>query len=80
MKKKYLAILLGLTMTVSSLCVYPAGASSPGTDTAGSSTDEVPAAASSKVTEKSDGEVPDMANGAPPEKPDGEVPDMANGA
>ncbi len=74
MKKKYLSILLGLVLTVTSVSVCTASdavSENPG--------GEPPTAQSGEIPEKPDGEQPAAPNGEAPEKPDGEQPAMQNG-
>lgn len=76
MKKKYVAVMLGLVLSMSTASVYAAGSSAA---TAAESTDSSSDSSDSQQGEKPDGEPPakpDGDNSEPPtgEKPDGEPP------
>lgn len=76
MKKKYVAVMLGLVLSMSTASVYAAGSSAA---TAAESTDSSSDSSNSQQGEKPDGEPPakpDGDNSEPPtgEKPDGEPP------
>ena len=72
MKKKYVAVMLGLVLSMSTARVYAAGSSA---ETAADSTDSSSDSNDSHQGEKPDGEPPAKPDGDNSESPTGEKPD-----
>ena len=71
MKKKYVAVMLGLVLSMSTASVYAAGSSAA---TAAESTDSSSTDSGSSSSDSGDSQQGEKPDGEPPEKPDGEPP------